>query len=197
MLILTRKPGESLYIGDDIKITIVELKGHQIRVGIDAPKEKRIYREEIYLQILEENKSAAATPAGFELGLENVSAAWTQRSAPGGGSGSSAGSEGAGEPPKRGGFAGLSRMRASGSPQGGAAPRSSSTVSEGVPEAATVEPRTEDPETEGSVARSTGPESVNLGSIEGPRQNRVRRDLGSADVPVVVVRRKRPKKVDE
>jgi carbon storage regulator len=60
MLILTRKPGESLYIGDDIKITIVEIKGHQIRIGIEAPKDCRIYREEIYLAILEENRSAAA-----------------------------------------------------------------------------------------------------------------------------------------
>ena len=59
MLILTRKPGESLYIGDDVKVTIVEIKGNQIRVGVDAPSDLRIYREEIYLQILEENKSAA------------------------------------------------------------------------------------------------------------------------------------------
>ena len=60
MLILTRKPGESLYIGDDVKVSIVEIKGHQIRIGIEAPKECRVYREEIYLAILEENKSAAA-----------------------------------------------------------------------------------------------------------------------------------------
>ncbi len=59
MLILTRKPGESLYIGNDIKITVVEIKGHQIRIGIDAPAEFRIYREEIYLQILQENREAA------------------------------------------------------------------------------------------------------------------------------------------
>ncbi|RME58111.1 MAG: carbon storage regulator [Candidatus Dadabacteria bacterium] len=60
MLILTRKQGESVFIGDDIKVTVVEVKGHQIRIGIDAPKEIRIYREEIYYQILEENKKAAA-----------------------------------------------------------------------------------------------------------------------------------------
>lgn len=59
MLILTRKPGESLYIGDNVKVTIVEIKGNQIRVGIEAPSELRIYREEIYLQILDENKKAA------------------------------------------------------------------------------------------------------------------------------------------
>jgi len=59
MLILTRKPGESLYIGEDIKVTVVEIKGHQVRVGIDAPRNFRIYREEIFLQIVEENKAAA------------------------------------------------------------------------------------------------------------------------------------------
>lgn len=82
MLILTRKPGESLYIGDKIKITIVELKGHQIRVGIDAPAEFRIYREEIYLQILEENRKAAQAPVegDIEGGLEGLSVAWSGRS---------------------------------------------------------------------------------------------------------------------
>lgn len=79
MLILTRKPGESLYIGDNVKITIVEIKGHQIRVGIDAPPELRIYREEIYLQILEENKKAAEAPVGPESGLEGLTSAWAGR----------------------------------------------------------------------------------------------------------------------
>jgi carbon storage regulator len=82
MLILTRKPGESVYIGDDIKITIVEIKGHQIRVGVDAPREMRIYREEIYLQILEENKQAAeAAKSSDGPGLEGLTEAWGQRKA--------------------------------------------------------------------------------------------------------------------
>ncbi|MDC0357658.1 carbon storage regulator CsrA [Oligoflexia bacterium] len=76
MLILTRKPGESVYIGDDVKITIVEIKGHQIRVGIDAPRELRIYREEIYLQILEENKQAAEAAMVSESGLDGLTEAW-------------------------------------------------------------------------------------------------------------------------
>ena len=59
MLILTRKPGESIYIGEDVKITIVEIRGHQIRVGIEAPKDMRIYREEIFKQIRTENAEAA------------------------------------------------------------------------------------------------------------------------------------------
>ena len=75
MLILTRKPGESLYIGDNVKITIVEIKGNQIRVGIDAPAELRIYREEIYLQILEENRSAADVNAPASA-LDQLSGSW-------------------------------------------------------------------------------------------------------------------------
>lgn len=84
MLILTRKPGESLYIGDDVKITIVEIKGHQIRVGIDAPKEYRIYREEIYLAILEENRSAAEAARGSaEMeGLAALSPGWVPGTKP-------------------------------------------------------------------------------------------------------------------
>lgn len=68
MLILTRKPGESLFIGESVKITIMEIKGNQIRIGIDAPKELRIYREEIYLQIMEENKMASDVSAATSFG---------------------------------------------------------------------------------------------------------------------------------
>ena len=75
MLILTRKPGESLYIGDNVKVTIVEIKGNQIRVGIDAPPELRIYREEIYLQILEENKKAAEGVMSGKA-LEELTGSW-------------------------------------------------------------------------------------------------------------------------
>lgn len=77
MLILTRKPGESIYIGDGIKVTIVEVKGSQIRIGIDAPSEVRIYREEIYEQIREENRQAAE--AVSDVGLDSLSAAWGKR----------------------------------------------------------------------------------------------------------------------
>lgn len=74
MLILTRKPGESLYIGDNVKVTIVEMKGNQIRVGVEAPSTLRIYREEIYLQILEENKSAAEGVS--DAALKELSGGW-------------------------------------------------------------------------------------------------------------------------
>lgn len=59
MLALTRKKGEALVIGNDIEITILEIKGDQIRIGIQAPKEIPVYRKEVYIQIQESNKEAA------------------------------------------------------------------------------------------------------------------------------------------
>ena len=58
MLVLTRKIGETITIDDHIKITVVQIKGKQARIGIDAPKETKIYREEIYQAIQDENSSA-------------------------------------------------------------------------------------------------------------------------------------------
>lgn len=58
MLILTRKLGESVTIGDDIKITILGVRGRQVRMGIIAPQKVTIHREEIYFKIQEENKKA-------------------------------------------------------------------------------------------------------------------------------------------
>ncbi|MGI6681388.1 MAG: carbon storage regulator CsrA [Bdellovibrionota bacterium] len=71
MLILTRKAGESIFVGDDIKIIVLDVKGSQARIGVDAPYNYKIYREEIYLQILEENKVAASSPleSGQELNV--------------------------------------------------------------------------------------------------------------------------------
>jgi carbon storage regulator len=68
MLVLTRKVGESIQINDDIKITVIEVKGRNIRIGIDAPKTTKVYREEVFLKIKEENKTASATPAEFDPG---------------------------------------------------------------------------------------------------------------------------------
>ncbi|WP_410679534.1 carbon storage regulator CsrA [Avibacterium paragallinarum] len=53
MLILTRKVGESLLIGDEISITILSVRGNQIKVGVNAPKEVSVYREEIFQRIRE------------------------------------------------------------------------------------------------------------------------------------------------
>jgi carbon storage regulator len=59
MLILARKIGEAIAIGDDIKIRVLEIKGGQAKIGVEAPTEVAVHREEIYLKILEENKRAA------------------------------------------------------------------------------------------------------------------------------------------
>lgn len=58
MLILTRRPGEGFRIRDDIKITIVEVKGKQVRVGISTPQGFPVYREEIYGLVVNQNKLA-------------------------------------------------------------------------------------------------------------------------------------------
>jgi carbon storage regulator len=59
MLVLTRKIGEGIVIDDDVTITIVEVKGGNVRIGIDAPREKKIYRQEIFDRIVEENRDAS------------------------------------------------------------------------------------------------------------------------------------------
>jgi carbon storage regulator len=58
MLVLTRKLGESITIGDDIRITVMTVKGNQVKIGIEAPTETKVYREEIYTSILEANERA-------------------------------------------------------------------------------------------------------------------------------------------
>jgi carbon storage regulator len=58
MLVLTRKIGESFNIGDDIKVIIYNVRGKQVRIGIEAPKNVIIYREEIYQRIQEELKQS-------------------------------------------------------------------------------------------------------------------------------------------
>lgn len=61
MLILTRRVGESIILGDDVKLTVLNLKGLQARLGITAPKEVSVHREEIYLRIQQEREQATPT----------------------------------------------------------------------------------------------------------------------------------------
>ena len=58
MLILTRRPGESIIIGDDIHITVLSVQGNQVRIGIDAPDDIKIWRDEIKARIDQENRIA-------------------------------------------------------------------------------------------------------------------------------------------
>jgi carbon storage regulator len=60
MLVLTRKLGESIAIDDHIKIMVVQIKGKQVRLGIQAPKETKIHRQEVYEAIQDSNKEAAS-----------------------------------------------------------------------------------------------------------------------------------------
>ena len=60
MLVLTRKPGEGIIIGDSVTIRIIEVKSGSIRIGIDAPGDTKIYRQEVYDRIRQENIEAAA-----------------------------------------------------------------------------------------------------------------------------------------
>jgi len=55
MLILTRRVGETLMIGDDVSVTVLGVKGNQVRIGVNAPREVSVHREEIYERIKKEN----------------------------------------------------------------------------------------------------------------------------------------------
>lgn len=61
MLALTRKKGEALIINNNVEITVLDIRGDQIKIGISAPKDVPIYRKEVYAQIQEENKAALSS----------------------------------------------------------------------------------------------------------------------------------------
>ena len=60
MLALTRKKGESLVLNNNIEVTVLEIRGDQVKLGIKAPKQVPVYRKEVYLQIQKENEAAAS-----------------------------------------------------------------------------------------------------------------------------------------
>lgn len=66
MLALTRKSGESIVINNDVEITVLDIKGDQVKIGITAPKSVPVYRKEVYIQIQEANK-AASNSDGIEV----------------------------------------------------------------------------------------------------------------------------------
>ncbi|GMO44267.1 MAG: carbon storage regulator CsrA [Termitinemataceae bacterium] len=61
MLILTRKTDEKIIIDENIIISIIEVRGDQVRIGVDAPKSVKVYREEVFMAIKKENEAAAAS----------------------------------------------------------------------------------------------------------------------------------------
>jgi len=62
MLILTRRVGETLMVGDEVTVTVLGVKGNQVRIGLNAPKEVAVHREEIYQRIQAENNADEAEP---------------------------------------------------------------------------------------------------------------------------------------
>jgi carbon storage regulator len=66
MLVLTRKLGENIRIGDSVKITVLEVRSGQVKLGIEAPPEVKVHREEIYARIQEENRRAQRMHKGGE-----------------------------------------------------------------------------------------------------------------------------------
>ncbi|MBM4211888.1 MAG: carbon storage regulator CsrA [Gammaproteobacteria bacterium] len=64
MLILTRRVGETLVIGDNVRVTVLGVRGHQVRLGVDAPKEVSVHREEIYQRIINEGAATDEDSAG-------------------------------------------------------------------------------------------------------------------------------------
>jgi carbon storage regulator len=72
MLVLTRTLGESIAIDDHIKIRVVQIKGKQVRLGIEAPKETKIHREEVYLAIQDTNKESSTVSSEMSRSVSKM-----------------------------------------------------------------------------------------------------------------------------
>lgn len=72
MLVLTRKSGEGVRIGDEVRIVVLEIKGNQVRIGIEAPSDTHVHRDEVYERIKHENIRASATTAEHMQKLFNL-----------------------------------------------------------------------------------------------------------------------------
>ena len=69
MLVLTRRANQSIVIGDNVVITVLEVRGDQVRIGIDAPRSVTVHREEVHREIAEANRAAASPGSGVLDGL--------------------------------------------------------------------------------------------------------------------------------
>lgn len=78
MLVLTRRLNQSIKIGDDIEITVIEVRGDQVRLGVAAPKNVSVHRKEVYLQIQQENRASALSSTDVP-NLDAVSHAFKKR----------------------------------------------------------------------------------------------------------------------
>jgi carbon storage regulator len=81
MLILARRIGESIVIGDQVEVSVVDIKGDQVKLGISAPRAVPVFRREVYQAIQEENRRAAAAPGSLPR-LEGLDAGPTDRDPP-------------------------------------------------------------------------------------------------------------------
>ena len=97
MLILARRIGESIMVGDQIEISVVDIKGDQVKLGIKAPSQVKVYRQEVYAAIQEENRAAAAASPQSLPKLEGL----IPPAAPGGISSAAPGGTAPGNRPKR------------------------------------------------------------------------------------------------
>ena len=84
MLILARRIGESIMIGDQVELTVVDIKGDQVKLGINAPSQVKVYRREVYAAIQDENRAAASAAPQTLSSLQGLLGKNTPSAAPGG-----------------------------------------------------------------------------------------------------------------